>query len=441
MRITLSDIDVKINTLQQPQNRKYAETLHDHQNFPKRSYFASELQCPDKSAMATFSFTGDWSPYVEIPALNDFKLTHKREAPAPEPLAVRTIQLLIEDQETLDPDPLPQQLAAINYLLEHQDTIAQTILSKVYEHYPNFYESEVISKEGYPPLSSPGRLRSMFEITYADVKTDDKDGFGYISLNGRCSWYEGSGYGIGILLHKDRVVAVAEDRDFFDEIRQDGGHSSPYNHRGEVPISSKRLYLYSPHPKYGMLKPWQQKNNYTYPYNLIARRLNEDFIIDIELGLLSVDHEAGRLRDTAEFSGMTFLEYACECGNEPLIRFILSKKPASLKNCLYHVSDNREMIQLLLDAGVDINEVHRYRGTAIARQADTLHYIYMNGHNQKNVENKKNLIQWLIAHGADPYVKDSAGHDAFYPASWLPEVQGKQFIDFLKSTFERTVRR
>ncbi|MBT1686417.1 ankyrin repeat domain-containing protein [Dawidia soli] len=79
------------------------------------------------------------------------------------------------------------------------------------------------------------------------------------------------------------------------------------------------------------------------------------------------------------FSGMTFLAYACKCGNEELIRYILSRKPPSLKGCMYYLPDNREMIQLLLDAGADINDCDRHHRTVVAGKVDTLRELYAKG--------------------------------------------------------------
>lgn len=52
-----------------------------------------------------FTFTGDWSPYADMPAFTDFRLTYNRPVPAPEGWSVRLRQLQIEDQLTMDPDP------------------------------------------------------------------------------------------------------------------------------------------------------------------------------------------------------------------------------------------------------------------------------------------------------------------------------------------------
>lgn len=385
--------------------------------------------------MKPFTFTGDWSPYVNMPALGNFRLTYNRQAP--EASSARLIQLWIEDQQTLDPDPFAAQLVAIDYLLQHEREIADTLLAAVFKEYPEFWWWDITIKEGYPSLRSPELLRTMFEITSIEIKIEQREGLAYTVLNGTCSWFENSGYGLGILMHKDRVIRVCETRDFYQEIEEDGGYffAKEVRQEPEIPLSFQRLYMYDPHPKYGTLKPWQQRNNYEYPYNLISSPQNEDFIVEIELGLLSVDHVGGEVRDSAEYSGMTLLEYACRCGNEELIHFLISKKPASVKNCIQHVSGSRELILLLIDAGADINEVHRNLpyATAIAQQTKVL---IENKRDQKKKAAIEGMIQWLIAQGADPYVKNDRGTNAFSVANWLSDGTAAKLIAFLESSFK-----
>jgi hypothetical protein len=313
--------------------------------------------------MELFTFTGDWTPHLQLPAFDQFRLTYDRNAPS-KASPLRHVKLEIEDQETLDPDPFPEQLAAIRHLILHQYTIADRLLPAIFNRLTAYTADyfEILSKEGRRPLHAPDPLRNMFEITRAEIRLEQREGFAYVALYGPCTWLDG--YGVGILLHKDRIIAVEEDRFFDEEIKQDGGFcgSEDYTRKfysEDAPPHLKRLHLYSPHPKYGTLKPWQQRNNYEYPYRLISNQKNEDFILDVELGFLSIDHEAGSLQSsfhytTREYEGVTLLEYACRCKNEALIRFILSRKPASLKNCLRHVSHNPEITQLLLDAGAKL---------------------------------------------------------------------------------------
>jgi hypothetical protein len=385
--------------------------------------------------MELFTFAGDWSPYVAMPALGNFRLTYNRQAPEASP--ARLVQLQIEDQQTSDPDPFPAQLAAIDYLLQHEREIADILLTAVFNEYPEFWWWDITVKEGYPSLQSPELLRTMFEITSIEIKIEQREGLAYTVLNGTCSWFENSGYGLGILMHKGRVIRVCETSDFCREIEEDGGYffAKGVSQEPETLPSLTRLYMYDPHPKYGTLKPWQQRNNYEYPYNLISKRQNEDFIVEVELGLLSVDHVGGEVRDSAEYRGMTLLEYACRCENEELIRFLLSRKPASVKNCIQHVSGSRELILLLLDAGADINEVHRNLpyATALAQQTRVL---IENKRDQKKKAAIEGMIQWLIAQGADPYVKNDRGTNAFSVANWLSDRTAGKLITFLENSFK-----
>ncbi len=276
-----------------------------------------------------FTFSGDWHFPIIIPMLNRFQLypaprTHPKQKPGqPPPIervatpsATRAIQVTIEDELNMDPDPLPQQIAAINCLLEHQGTIAQAMLEKTFRFYPELKGMgiEGSTKADFPDLQSPEDLATMFEITDIEVYADHKQGYSYIALTGNCTWTKE--WGIGMLLHKDRVLDVRTAyHGYDDEIAKDSEHTrivQMYRPNSTGPV---KPYLYSPHPKYGKLKPWQASNNYDYPFDLILRKFNEEFILDIELGLLTVDHVPDQtVPNKGQYRGETLLECACREG-------------------------------------------------------------------------------------------------------------------------------
>lgn len=404
-----------------------------------------------------FTFTGDWRVPLIIPMLNRFQIYHTprtnpRQKPGqPQPVVrvalpstTRTILVTIEDELSMDPDPLPQQIAAINCLLEHQGAIAQAMLEKTFHFYPELKAAgiEGSTAADFPDLQSPEDLATMFEITDIEVYIDHKQGHSYIALTGNCTWTRE--WGIGALLHKDRILDVQTAYHGYDErIAKDSEYTGIAQHYRPNPPRPGKPYMYSPHPKYGKLKAWQASSNYDYPFDLILRKFNEDFKLDIELGLLTVDHVPDQtVPNKGQYHGETLLECACRGENEELIRYILSKKPQSVSQCLWHLGHRQDLMQLLLDAGANINDEHRFgypltNSTVLGRQISYLCDLYRDRRPEEDIDRVKKRIVWLMERGADPYIKNRMDNDGFCALRFVPGPERSELLKFLLETYEQ----
>jgi len=340
-----------------------------------------------------FTFTGHWTTDIALPHLPTRDKTGHR------------VDVNIKDELNDDPDPLPEQIAAINYVLQNQEAILHTMLGRLFEDYEGIRADYGYDDELLPPIDKPEDLLQSIEFGALYVLLAHRDGVAYVGFEGYCSWDEE--HGIGIMMHKDRLVHWGGADEAFSSwrARQDNGAAAAHSQRTRQESAPRR---YAPHPKYGTLKPSQEEANLGYEYHLIERGYSDEFIALIESGAMSVDHLTGYL-------SMTFLERACQCNNEKVVRYILSKKPASLRNCIQNLVAhyNKDLIGVFLQAGVDINEENDVGQTALARMLYSLNSHYWHAGTEETLAKTKDMIAWLLAHGADPHKKDRHGKDSF----------------------------
>jgi len=343
--------------------------------------------------MTTFTFTGHWTTDIALPHMPTRDENN------------HLVEVIIEDELNDDPDPLPEQVAAINYVLQNQQAIVQAMLNRLYKDYPTIIEEYDYDERQVPPVDKPEDLLQRISFGAMHVLLVHRDGVAYVGFEGYCRWDQE--HGIGFMMHKDRLVHWGGADEAFSSwrARHDNGTAAAYA-SGHKKLPAPRRY--APHPKYGKLKPSQEEANRGYEYHLIERGYSDEFIALIESGAMSVDHLTGYLN-------MTFLERACQCNNERVVRYILSKKPASLRNCVQNLVThyNKDLIEAFLHAGVDINEENNVGQTALANMLYSLNSYYWHAGTAETLAKTKDMIAWLLAHGADPHKKDRHGKDSF----------------------------
>lgn len=217
---------------------------------------------------ANFTFNGDWEFELQLDSFilfDDFVGQFGSE-----PLEGK-IQVTIEDDLSSDSDPLPQQIAAITYILEHQQQILESLYQKVQEEYPQLVEEYRTCFENYlepypdlPEINSSSDLGKIIKLQYLLVDMIHKEGYAYVGFGGNCVWDEE--HGVGFRMHKDRVIEFgAQDSSFsLSSVFEDGGIEKPEQ------AGDSRPLRYSPHPKYGKLKPSQQDANDSYEEKLLV---------------------------------------------------------------------------------------------------------------------------------------------------------------------------
>ena len=120
------------------------------------------------------------------------------------------------------------QKNAINYFYENQEKLLNSFCNGIIEHYPKLMEiysiEEYDEEYGFPELKSIEDVKKIIGIGNIHILDDQKDDYSYLGFECGCPWDEE--HGLGVIMHKERVIDVgAADISFSGskELRKDNG--------------------------------------------------------------------------------------------------------------------------------------------------------------------------------------------------------------------------
>lgn len=202
--------------------------------------------------MEKFKFNGDWEFDLALPAFDVLNQDGSQFSINVE------IECLLND----DPDPLPNQVDALNKLVQNQDEIIQNIYASVKAKYPELEELYGVSPENdeyekwFPRLHSIKDLGKAISLFNLNVGLSSKRGLSYLEFAVSAQWDEE---------HHMELYVLGNQVQCFDYT---GGCNVPldiimgdvddYNSQATRPDVTAP---YVAHPKYGKLKPWQKAFN------------------------------------------------------------------------------------------------------------------------------------------------------------------------------------
>jgi hypothetical protein len=337
--------------------------------------------------MDQFHFEGEWEFKMKLSGFAGFQQSDG------------TLSVSIDDLLNEDPDPLPEQIAAINYLLEHHETIASNICAHVFKEYPG-----LIKVYGeLPPANNADDIKKHIRINHAHILTRFKNGISFIDFSASCTWDDDHGLGFGV--YQSQIIFMGGIGDGYSV--DDDEASKTAN-----TYSKQKPKIYLPHPKYGKLKPSQQSENRYYELELIRGFHNEEFKELITSGKRDVNY----VDPSWGFFG-TFIAWSIQYNNHELVEFLMARN-ARLDHILHEVGRDKQKIEWLLAHGVSINERSRsghvllrgelfaLRGALMNREQARLHSASQDEFNSKPMPEAVDYIQWLISKGADPSLAD-----------------------------------
>jgi hypothetical protein len=339
--------------------------------------------------MEKFHFTGEWEFKVKLSGFAGF-----RESDG-------TLSVDIYDLLNEDPEPLPEQVAAINYLLEHHETIASNICDHVFKEYPELIKIY----DELPPADSADDIKKHIRVNHVHILTRFKNGISFMDLSASCAWDEEHGLGFG--MHQSQIIFMGGIGDGYSVDEDEASRAVNLHHK-------QKPQIYFPHPKYGKLKPSQQSANRYYELDLIRGSYNEEFKALITSGKRDVNY----VDPSWGFFG-TFIAWAIQYNNQELVEFLIARN-ARLDHILHEVGRDKQKIEWLLSHGVSINERSRSGHVLLRGELFTLRGILMNQEqagvrspasinhelNAKTIRETVDHIQWLISKGADPSLAD-----------------------------------
>jgi len=387
--------------------------------------------------MSQFKFNGDWEYQIEIPSFKGFQsrngaYTSKDKDSDSDGI----IRLEIEDDLTENPDPYPEQLKTINFILQHHDKIKEKIIDKTIEELPEIIKNYGLEDEEQFKNISKESVIKLFGISSITILIPSKNGSSYFDVSGGCDWDEE--HGLNFLMHEERVLTFGgiEGNSYWTAIKDNGTYEEIKNKKHEKRIPKK----YIPHSKYNKIKPSQKFANETFEHSLISGGFNKEFMRLVEEGEININGKW-------ESQNKTFLEASCWFNNNELVEFLL-KKGANIRYSIHQcvgLNSNPEALKMILQNGGDINQQDLGGKTILFIKSQELAKYYdfkaqrrkyNNGNLEEydeKIEKLKEEIKQLINKGCNPSIKNSYGFDVYSTARNLPTDFKKEMVTFIES--------
>lgn len=236
--------------------------------------------------MDKFTFVGNWNFESQLPVLAQLKSnrfykyetrrTHK------EKLDGGLVTIRIYDEETDEPDPREEQIRCIDWIIANQSQIWRRLYislnEKVFPYYLALWNDDPNDEYRYPKLNSIDNLPEAIGMDSIGIHFDHKDNISYYTMY--FSFCTDEEHGLAVTLHRDRMINFGSigDMDNRKVIEDLGLNYDDWLNDRLSRKEKKTVQLYSPHLKYGKLKPWQESANKYYPYGLLHADRDSDLI-------------------------------------------------------------------------------------------------------------------------------------------------------------------
>ena len=354
-----------------------------------------------------YTFNGNWGFKIELEKFKQLEFDNSSNE----------VEIVIRDFLDDEMEPLNQQINTMNYVLNNQEVVVDSLLDSIWKKWKEIYEDFSIDDDkDFPNIIKKNDLKKVISIRTIYIQPLHKNDFAYYGLEGNCMWDEE--HGLGFISHKDRIIEFggAEEADAGGSETND----NPDNKRPKEPEVPK---LYSSHPKFGNLKPSHKEANANYPHKLIEKNLIDEFEVYLE-NEPDVDYI-----HPDDWQKRTYLKTACMCNNEKIFSLLLPNAQ-NLEKAIHssHKRKNIGFIERLIEKGADIHETHH--GTSILSEAVEQHLrtISANVTEEQMDSNQKRMIDYYNKPGVNkfsPIVKEITMH----PRDWIK--RSRKYIEFL----------
>lgn len=104
-----------------------------------------------------------------------------------------------------------EQINSTNYLIENSEKIRDVVLNALLQELPNLRENydSII-----PEIDKIEDFKKYLGLSNVHIMSSDKDNFAYVGCELGCDW--DNEHGIGVMLHKDIIVAIGQAETSFD---------------------------------------------------------------------------------------------------------------------------------------------------------------------------------------------------------------------------------
>jgi len=376
-----------------------------------------------------FEFKGEWESKMvlqEFATLDNVEYRKRHHK-----LRTEEFILIIEDEHNCNPFPEKEQLNAINYLINNQTAILNSIfdysLNSIYPTYKEFQSKEEYP-ECYPELNAIGDLRKLLGINEIIISSLKKEDHSYIVFDfSTCLDHE---HGLYIIFHKGRIVENGSIGDLsYEKVESEGGNRNYKQSQLQFGDSPTLHGLHIADPEIGKLKPWQQEFN----QNRIGKIIHNDPKLFKKL----IEEEV--IFGDLELYNHSVFEMCVRKRNFELIEYLAKKGGSfghSIGFCVGEKFDLR-LLKFLIDLGADINKPIYNNQSILFKEIYDLAQLMF--HNKTVFERPKERIKDILKLGGDLDNCDGKGTDYFellkkrYAEHFLIRTNIREIIEELKS--------
>lgn len=397
--------------------------------------------------MKEYIFQGEWESELELTNFKEFRNAKGSYTSLIQNSNDGILKLYIEDILDDNPDPTKPQINTINYILNNQQTIIQSILEKVnsdYSRLQNIYGYEGSEKDEFmPDLNTAIDIKRLIGFGNIHVSRFSKDGYAYYGLEGGCTWDDE--HGIGLILNRDEVIefgSADEAFSFYPKVLKHNGEYEIFKKEQESRDIRKVMpRKYNPSQKYGKLKPKQYSANESYEYDLITRNFNDELIKQIEKGTIDKNHKSESWNDN-------LIEWAAWRKNNEVLKYLV-KENADTRYAIHRCTENNtnfEGLKILIESGIDIDQVNAIGENIFSHQLlkyatllDVKNKWEKSGDfsNSEDMNLKMNkvdqVLQYCIKNGTNKYLENTYGFD---PIKKLRHLNDETIAEVKKRYYE-----
>jgi len=236
--------------------------------------------------MKKYQFKGKWQDEIELeyfPNLNSDKFFGSDGRKSHKNLLLNNkIPIIITDERTLDPDPIKEQINAINYILNNENKIYQSIYTNLKEIIiPNEKknnidledEDEDVIEYWYPELNSIVDMEKALGIISIEIDFQYRNKIAWTKYLFEFSAEEE--HGLSMVFEKDKFLNHGTIGGYSHAGIITKEESTNYYNKFEEP---RPIQIYQPNSKYGVLKPWQKSANNFYPTGILREGRKDELI-------------------------------------------------------------------------------------------------------------------------------------------------------------------
>ena len=368
-----------------------------------------------------YQFNGDWEFNLRLPKFSqiysEYWFRNRRRSELFDILKNGYVPFQIYGERTYDPDPTVPQNNSINYLIEHESYLVESIF-KIFKNQINKQYVEWCGEDDWiPELKTYKDLGKLARINSIQILPDNKNQFSYFRIDLE---YKGDEeHGIAIIIHKDQLIGFSGIGDMgYECIYKDLGLDE--NKVFEEMLEKRHIgenVIHKPLEKYEKFKPWQLNATSDYFGKLLRERKNEKLIDEIESNQWDIN---------LRFPGLdkNLVDKAAYSNNVQILQYLIERGgdfSNSILQCINHGFYHPESIKFLVEKGASI-DTHGYWGkTPLCNTLESFVRTTVRKEQYKNKDEKrfekakeeyetlKNKILFYLELGANPNNLDKEG--------------------------------